>query len=251
MDWTLEIEIPFKSLRYRSGPDQVWGVQFRRVIRRKNEYAHLTPVPVSMGRAAVHHLASAATLVGMEVPDSGRNLEIKPYGIGGVTTDLGEDPPVSHEGDGNVGFDVKYGISQSLTADFTYNTDFAQVEVDEQQVNLTRFNLFFHEKREFFLEGQGIFNFGRGGLGGGGGGGRGGARRPGGGRCGDTPMLFVSRRIGLEAGEVVPIIAGGRVTGKAALRCWRAQHSDGRRTGLRGRAHQLHRRPRQARHPAP
>ena len=193
--WTQEVAIPFKSLRYRSGPNQVWGVQFRRVMRKKNEYAHLTPVPVSMGRGAVHHLASAGTLVGMEVPDGGVNLEFKPYGIGGVTTNLREDPPVRNDGDGDAGFDVKYGITQSVTADLTYNTDFAQVEVDEQQVNLTRFSLFFPEKREFFLEGQGIFNFGRGGFGGGGG------------RGGETPTVFFSRQIGLQDGEVVPIIA--------------------------------------------
>ena len=203
--WTQEVAIPFKSLRYRSGPNQVWGVQFRRVMRKKNEYAHLTPVPVSMGRGAVHHLASAGTLVGMEVPDGGVNLEFKPYGIGGVTTNLREDPPVRNDGDGDAGFDVKYGITQSVTADLTYNTDFAQVEVDEQQVNLTRFSLFFPEKREFFLEGQGIFNFGRGGFGGGGG------------RGGETPTVFFSRQIGLQDGEVVPIIAGGRVTGKMGV----------------------------------
>ena len=182
-------------------------------MMRRNELAHLTPVPVSMGRAGVHHLASAATLVGMEVPDSGLALELKPFGIGGVTSNLGEDPPVRNARDGDVGFDVKYGITESLTADLTYNTDFAQVEVDEQQVNLTRFNLFFPEKREFFLEGQGIFNFGRGGLGGGSGGFGSRSGRPGS-RGGETPTVFFSRRIGLQDGGVVPVVAGGRVTGK-------------------------------------
>ena len=93
------------------------------MIRRKNEYVRLTPVPVGMGRAAVHHLASAATLVGIEVPESGRNLELKPHGIGGLTTNLTNEPPVRNDADGDAGFDVKYGITQSLTADFTYNTD--------------------------------------------------------------------------------------------------------------------------------
>jgi hypothetical protein len=158
-------------------------------------------------RAVAGHLGSAifqisrgGTLVGLEVPSGSRNLEIKPYAISSVTTDRLSTPQRSADGDGDVGFDVKYGVTQNLTADFTCNTDFAQVEVDEQQVNLTRFNLFFPEKREFFLEGQGIFEFG--GSGGGGGG------------AGLAPTLFYSRRIGLNAGRAVPIDAGGRLTGK-------------------------------------
>src|SRR3954447_23943302 len=88
-----------------------------------------------------------------------KNLEVKPYAISDVTTDLIGPPRRSNDLDGDVGFDLKYGVSQSVTADFTYNTDFAQVEADEQQVNLTRFSLFFPEKREFFLENQGTFAF--------------------------------------------------------------------------------------------
>ncbi len=105
---------------------------------------------------------------------------------------------------------MKYGVTANLTADLTVNTDFAQVEIDEQQVNLTRFNLFLPEKREFFLEGRGLFDFGRGGASGGGGG------SPGGGFGGssDVPYMFYSRRIGLNRGRIVPIDAGGRLTGK-------------------------------------
>ena len=210
--WTAEMRVPFKSLRYRPDRDQVWGIQLRRGIRRKNERVYITMVPLSVGPGAIFRVSSAATLTGLEVPDSGRALDIKPYAIGGVSTDLTSDPAVENAGSGDFGVDAKYGLTQSLTADLTYNPDFAQVEVDEQQVNLTRFNLFFPEKREFFLEGAGIFDFARGGFGSfrrGGGGGRGG--RGG----GDSPVVFFSRRIGLEDGEVVPIIAGGRVTGKA------------------------------------
>ena len=216
--WTVEMEIPFKSLRYRSGALQVWGVQLRRGIRRKNEYAYITRIPISVGGggpAGIFRVSAAATLVGLEVPDSGMNLEIKPYGIGGVSTDLDTEPPVRNEGDGDVGVDAKLGLTRSLTADLTYNTDFAQVEVDEQQVNLTRFSLFFPEKRDFFLEGRGIFNFARGGLSRIGGGG--GSRRGGGGGSfggGDVPTIFFSRRIGLQDEAVVPILGGGRVTGK-------------------------------------
>ena len=216
--WTVEMEIPFKSLRYRSAPTQLWGLQLRRLIRRKNEYAYLTPVPISLGPAGVYRVSSAATLVGLQVPGTGRNLEIKPYGIGGVSTDLDAEPPRRNDGTGDFGVDVKYGVTQSLTADLTYNTDFAQVEVDEQQVNLTRFSLFFPEKREFFLEGRGIFQFAQGHRGGpGGGGGRGGGGfGGGGGRSGgpNVPIMFFSRRIGLDDGQVVPVVGGGRVTGK-------------------------------------
>ncbi len=214
--WTVEMAIPFKSLRYRPGPAQMWGVQLRRTVRRKNELTYLTPVPISVGRRGIFRLSDAATLVGLEVPAGDHTLEIKPYAIAGLTTDLTASPPRRSEKDGDVGADVKYGITQNLTADLTFNTDFAQVEVDEQQVNLTRFNLFFPEKREFFLEGRGIFDFALGGgastrdsalrqIGGGGPGGRG---------VGAAPTLFYSRRIGLEDGAIVPIIGGGRVTGK-------------------------------------
>ena len=210
--WTVEMEIPFKSLRYRSGSPQVWGVQLRRAIRRKNEWVYLTRLPISSGggsgSAGIFRVSAAGTLVGIEPPTASRNIEIKPYAIGGLTTDVNASPPTDGERNGDFGLDVKVGITANLTADFTYNTDFAQVEVDEQQVNLTRFSLFFPEKREFFLEGRGIFDFARGGIGGGFGGGGG---FFGG---GNAPTLFYSRRIGLQRGAVVPILGGGRVTGK-------------------------------------
>ncbi len=213
--WTVEMEIPFKSLRYRPGPSQIWGVQLRRNVRRKNEWNYITPLPISAGSGpgGIFRVSGAATLVGLDAPSGSKNLEIKPYGIGGVSTNLAASPPIRNAGDGNGGLDVKYGVTQNLTADFTVNTDFAQVEVDEQQVNLTRFNLFFPEKREFFLEGRGIFDFARGGFFGG----FGGALRSGGGGFfggGNAPTIFYSRRIGLQNGTVVPIVGGGRLTGK-------------------------------------
>ena len=214
--WTVEMEIPFKSLRYRPGASQVWGLQLIRNIQWKNEQTFLNPVPIS-GGPGDFRVSAAGTLTGVEVPGGNRTFEIKPYAIGSLATDVNAVPLVSNDGDGNFGFDVKYGITENLTADFTYNTDFAQVEVDEQQVNLTRFSLFFPEKREFFLEGRGIFDFGRGAPFGGGGGPGGGTRRPGGGGFfggGDVPTIFFSRRIGLERGQTVPILGGGRLTGK-------------------------------------
>ena len=212
--WTVEMQIPFKSIRFSPGTSQIWGLQVGRTVRWKNETTYLTPVPIS-GGPGMFRLSAAGTLTGVEVPEGNRTFEIKPYGIGSLATDVSAVPPVSNEGDGDFGVDVKYGLTQNLTADFTYNTDFAQVEVDEQQVNLTRFSLFFPEKREFFLEGRGIFDFGRGvffgGLGG-----PGGAGRPGSGGFGggNVPTIFFSRRIGLDAGETVPILGGGRLTGK-------------------------------------
>ena len=217
--WTIEMVVPFKSLRYRPVRDQVWGIQLRRTVMRKNEWAYLTLIPISAagfgGRGGVFRVSAAGTLVGLEAPPAGNNLEIKPYAIGGLTPATADGgipdaaPGERFEGDGKVGVDLKYGVTQNLTADFTLNTDFAQVEVDEQQVNLTRFNLFFPEKREFFLEGRGIFDFARGSfrtarslrrgsvLGG-----------------GDAPTIFYSRRIGLQGGQAVPILGGGRLTGK-------------------------------------
>jgi len=192
--WMVEVAIPFRSLRYGSPGEQAWGINFRRRIPWKGEVSHLTDVPASFGMFAIMRLSEAATLTGIVAPEAGLNLDLKPYVISRVASDRIASPPISNDADGDVGFDVKYGVTQGLTADFTYNTDFAQVEDDQQQINLTRFGLFFPEKREFFLEGQGIFNFGGGG--------------------GDVPILFFSRRIGLSNNRVVPIRAGGRLTGK-------------------------------------
>ena len=204
--WTVEMQIPFKSLWYRPGRSQTWGVQLRRAIRRKNEWAHLTLIPQSAvrgssGGAGILRVSGAGTLVGLEAPEASRNLEIKPYAISGLQTDRTAVPATSNDGHADAGLDVKYSVTENLTADFTVNTDFAQVEADEQQVNLTRFEIFFPEKREFFLEGLGIYRFAP-------------PQFAASGGSENTPTLFFSRRIGLESGELVPILAGGRVTGK-------------------------------------
>jgi hypothetical protein len=196
--WTVELAIPFKSLRYRPGRAQIWGFNARRVNRAKNETSFLTRVPRALGQQGLFQASLAATLVGLEVPPGSHNLEIKPYAVSSVTSDVTATPQLKNDPSADVGVDVKYGLTQSLIADFTLNTDFAQVEADEQQVNLTRFSLFFPEKREFFLENQGIFGFGGVGTSGG----------------GDVPILFHSRRIGFDEGRAVPIQAGGRVTGR-------------------------------------
>src|SRR6478609_9426654 len=202
--WQIEIEIPFKSLRYQPGADQVWGINLRRVVRWKNEWSYLAQVPRALTTfRGLLKVSSAGTLEGLQAPSGSANLELKPFVLGGISTDRTVTPVVQNDPDIRVGGDLKYGITQNITADLTVNTDFAQVEVDEQQVNLTRFSLFFPEKRDFFLEGLGTFAFaGRASAGLGAG-------------SGDTPYLFFSRRIGLDQSRVVPIIAGGRTTGKA------------------------------------
>jgi hypothetical protein len=201
--WTIEMAIPFKSLRYKPGRQQTWGINLRRVVRWKNEWSHLTPIPRALTTfRGILRISAAATLVGLEAPSGSRSLELKPYGIAGLTTDRTASPPTVNDPSRRFGGDLKYGITQNITADLTVNTDFAQVEVDEQQVNLTRFNLFFPEKRDFFLENGGVFAFA----------GRQSAGLNAG--AGDAPYLFFSRRIGLDEGREVPLRAGGRVTGK-------------------------------------
>jgi len=190
--WSVEIMVPFRSIRYRQGLDQIWGVQFRRTIRRTNENSFLTKLPRVAGSGGMTRVSGAATLVGVQVPAGVKNLEIKPYGIASAVTEPLARPARRNDGDANAGIDVKYAVTQNLALDVTVNTDFAQVEVDDQQVNLTRFNLLYPEKREFYLEGAGNFGFGG----------------------GQAPTIFFSRQIGLNRGRVIPTRAGVRLTGK-------------------------------------
>ena len=199
--WTVEASLPFKSLRYRPGQAQVWGLQVRRFVRWKNEYSYLTPIPAGVGLLGTFQSSLAATLVDLEAPESTRTLELKPYAIADLVTDRTAKEPIVNSLGGDGGLDVKLGVTRNLTADITVNTDFAQVEADEQQVNLTRFSLFFPEKRDFFLENQGLFAFGGAGTDVFGGG-------------GNTPILFYSREIGLDQGYEVPLDAGARLTGR-------------------------------------
>ncbi len=198
--WVVEAAIPFKSLRYAAGEEQVWGFNALRTNRAKNELSFLSPTSTVRGQQGLQQTSLAATLTGIRAPSGAKNIELKPFAI--ATASATRTAPKTLSGDvtRDVGGDFKYGITQNMTADVTLRTDFAQVEADTQQVNLTRFSLFFPEKREFFLENQGTFQFGS----------TGGAAA-----TGDTPLLFYSRRIGLEQGRTVPLSAGGRVTGRA------------------------------------
>jgi hypothetical protein len=198
--WTVEVAIPFKSLRYRGSGPQTWGINLRRLVKWKNEFSYLSLVPAALGTGGISRMASAATVVGLETPAQSKNLELKPYAVASATTDHTTAVPFDNHGQANAGLDFKYGLTRSLIVDATYRTDFAQVEEDIQQVNLTRFSVFFPEKRDFFLEGQGIFDFG----------GVQANSSP-----GDVPLLFFSRQIGLSNGQAVPVIGGARLTGRA------------------------------------
>jgi len=213
--WTVEAAVPFKSIRYAPGTAQTWGFQARRNNKWKNEISYLTAVPPAFGIGRGSFSASLfAVLSGLEVPPPAQILEVKPYVIGDLTTDKTVTPRILNDPGGDFGADAKYAPTQGLTADLTYNTDFAQVEADEQQVNLTRFSLFFPEKRDFFLENQGTFTFGGAGVNATalGSTSSGGSAVPG--DSGETPQLFYSRRIGLNGSKVVPIWGGGRLTGR-------------------------------------
>ena len=156
--WTVEFVIPFRSMRFKEGAT-TWGINFRRMVRWRNEVSYLSPVPLSWGRRGLSKVSSTGPMVGIEPPSRLRNLDIKPYALGSDTTNKLAAPAIDNDLAAEFGVDAKWGITQSLFADFTYNTDFAQVEDDEAQVNLTRFSVFFPEKRDFFLEGQDVFNF--------------------------------------------------------------------------------------------
>jgi hypothetical protein len=198
--WTMEVSIPFKSLRYRGSGPQTWGINLRRLVKWKNEFSYLSLVPAALGTGGISRMASAATVVGLETPAQSKNLELKPYAVASSTTDRNGASPFDNRGDANAGLDFKYGLTRSLIVDATYRTDFAQVEEDVQQINLTRFSVFFPEKRDFFIEGQGIFDFG-------------GVQA--GNSPGDVPLLFFSRQIGLSQGQAVPVVGGVRLTGRA------------------------------------
>ena len=215
--WAVEIRFPFRSFRYREG-GTIWGMNFRRRVIYKNELSYLAPVLAAWGRPAMSRMSAAATVVGLQTPPIGKNIDVKPYALGSMATDKTAKPPFTNNGDGNVGLDVKWGIKQTLVADLTVNTDFAQVEDDQQVVNLTRFSVLFPEKRDFFMEGADTFNFANGSAGTGGTGGGGGSAGSGQ-NTSTAPIIFYSRRIGLNNGLEVPIRAGGRLLGRSGL--WR------------------------------
>ena len=198
--WSAEFAIPFRTVRYPSREDQSWGVNFQRNIRRRNETAYWAPLPRQYN---LYRVSMAGQLAGVSAPIGfTRNLQLTPYVVGeAVTRDAVPDRGAVAIGD--FGGDLKYSVTSGLTLDATYNTDFAQVEVDDQQINLDRFNLFFPEKRPFFLENAGVFSVNNAG--------------PASGMNFGQTELFFSRRIGIgDAGEQIPILAGARLSGKVS-----------------------------------
>jgi Domain of unknown function (DUF5916)/Carbohydrate family 9 binding domain-like len=195
--WTAEIAIPLTTLRFADGAEQTWGINFMRNIRRKNEQVFWAPIPKAYSLTRV---SQAGSLVGLQSLNHGLDLKLKPYVVSGVRETKTSASLQTTSFLRDVGFDMKYGVTGGMNADVTYNTDFAQVEVDEQQVNLTRFSLFFPEKRDFFLENAGQFKMGTGGT------------------FTSTTVetdLFFSRRIGLsDSGTPIPIVGGARLAGK-------------------------------------
>ena len=186
--WTAEFAIPFRTLRFPSGASQTWSVNFQRNIRRRNERAYWAPIPRQYN---LYRLSLAGALTGVQTPHV-RNLKVTPFALGTVLQSGVR--PAGRDVDGDAGVDLKYSVTPSLVLDATVNTDFAQVEIDDQQVNLDRFDLFFPEKRPFFLENAGFFTVGN----------------PG------EVDLFFSRRIGIgPSGEAIAINGGGRLSGKA------------------------------------
>ncbi|MDA1185818.1 MAG: DUF5916 domain-containing protein [Acidobacteria bacterium] len=182
--WSAEFAIPFRTLRYRSRED-TWSLNVQRNINRRNEVSYWAPLNRQYN---LYRLVDAGTLTGLAVPTQ-RNLKISPYLLGSAVDQGG----AAVDGSFDIGGDAKWSINPSLTLDLTANTDFAQVEVDQQQINLDRFNLFFPEKRPFFLENAGQFQVGS----------------PG------SVELFFSRRIGISSnGAQLPIRGGGRLTGR-------------------------------------
>ena len=195
--WTANIEIPFQTLRIKNEKKQIWGIDFQRVIRRKNEFAYWSNYRRNY---TFLNVSQAGKLLGIEDIESGYRWRVKPYVAPRISNIDGAISPGLGSAF-NTGVDVKYRITPSLTADFTIHPDFAQTDVDEQVVNITRFPLFFPEKREFFREDLGLFEFG--------------TDVGGGNRDARDLKLFFSRRIGLSSkGEPVPIVAGAKVTGK-------------------------------------
>ena len=151
--WIAEIRIPFRTLKFNSAEAQTWGMNFERKVRRLNEDSFWSPIPRIYD---ITRVSLAGTVDGLRGLRPGRNIRVKPYALSSSNT-VGR---LGTDGDFDAGLDVKYGVTSGLTWDFTVNTDFSQAEADEQQINLSRFSLFFPEKRDFFLENSGIFQFG-------------------------------------------------------------------------------------------
>jgi hypothetical protein len=189
--WSTEIAIPLFTLRFNEHPEQGWGFNIMRNIRRKNEESTWAPLPRNL---TFYKISLAGTLTGLEKLEKGLKLQFKPYAIAEHIEETNEASVLSSTTVLDGGIDIKWGLTSNITMDVTVNTDFSQVEADDQQINLTRFSLYYPEKREFFLENAALFSVG----------------------TPEDAMIFFSRRIGLSAeGEEIPLLGGIKVAGKA------------------------------------
>ncbi len=197
LGWTAEIAIPFQTLRFRDDKSLMWGLNFARLIPRKREEAYWARILRDYGFAGKYRISAYGHLEGLQGIQHPGSFELKPFILGGVQRDFEKNRP--YEWKRGIGIDAKVHVTPNITADVSWNTDFAQVEADQEQTNLTRFELLFPEKRDFFLEGASIFRFGE--------------------RTWSPLMpasvLFFSRRIGLsEDNTLIPLLGGIKVTGK-------------------------------------
>jgi hypothetical protein len=204
--WTAEFRIPFSQLRFSTASEQVWGFNITRIIQRKNEVAQWKPIP----KDGSGWVSEYGELYGIDGITPGRRLEVLPYVVAQqrVTPEQAGNPfRTGREFGGNVGADVRYGLTNSLTLNLTVNPDFGQVEADPSVLNLSAFETFFQEKRPFFLEGSNIFDF----------------------RLGGSEQLFYSRRVGrrpqgfadprggfVDTPINTTILAAAKVSGKTA-----------------------------------
>jgi hypothetical protein len=184
--WTATLEIPFTTLNFTKSKDVVWGLNFKRFIRRKNEEDLWAAYRRTFG---ITKVSESGQLTGITDIGSGRLFIIKPYGLVQYDKETGQNPAFPLTG----GVDIKYGIRSNLVLNLTGNTDFSATDVDQEHVNLTPFPIYVPEKRQFFLENAGVFNF----------------------PLGDQDQLFFSRQIGIDSvtGQQVPINGGARLTG--------------------------------------
>ena len=188
--WTAEIKIPFTSLQFKEGEIYDWGINIGRAISYNNESSFLVPIPRSLSRSGKYKATLFAHLKNIRSPKNGKNLQIMPYVSGGSILEY---RPNTNETPFNSGVDINYNITPNLATHFTYKTDFAQVEADQEIVNFTRFDIRLPEKREFFLQDAGLFSFGGG---------------------SSSYLLFHSRTIGIFGGEKIPLIGGAKLSGK-------------------------------------
>ncbi len=219
--WATEMAFPFKSLKYGKGDTVEWGLNISRNIRHRNETTYLVPIPRGLGHDGKFKGGLYAVMTNIRPPAPGINLEVQPYARGGVSRVY---RPDHSDSESDAGLDVRYHVTPQFTVDATYNTDFAQVESEQEVVNVTRFNIYLPEKRDFFLENAGLFNF---------------SMTSSAGEYYDEDadfILFNSRTIGIHGGKRTPLYGGAKVAGRIGKYSIGAMNIQSERTSLDGGA---------------